>query len=122
MDNDALRIYIAGPYRATTPEEVDANIRVARDAMAELLRMGHIPFCPHSMTAAFERDYPDIPDQAYLQTDLDWLRVCHAILLLPRWDKSAGTTAEVDEAERRGLIVYMSLAEVPPVRADLRMW
>lgn len=109
-----MRIYIAGPYRDPTTSGVDRNIGVARDVMAELLRLGHTPFCPHAMTARCERDYPDLPDEVYLRTDMEWLRLCEAVVLLPRWDKSSGTAAEVDEAERLGLTIYHDIEAVPP--------
>jgi hypothetical protein len=108
-----LRIYIAGPYRAATPSEVDRNIITARDVQAELLRMGHAPFCPHSMTARFERDYPDLPDEAYLETDLVWVEVSDAMLMLPGWEQSSGSRAEEEFALDTGLPVYYSLQEVP---------
>lgn len=107
------RIYIAGPYRAPTVEEVDANIRRARDAEAELFRRGHCPLCPHSNTARFERDYPDIPDDAYLTADLAWLIVSHSILMLPGWQDSSGASIEYEAACKLKLKVYYSLDEVP---------
>ena len=106
-----MRIYIAGPYRAATPKLVDANIKQARDAFAELLRLGHTALCPHSMTARFERDYPDILDARYLETDLEWLRLCDAILLLPGWEDSSGSRAELDLAKRMGLLVFTNAAD-----------
>lgn len=108
-----LRIYIAGPYRAATPSDVDRNILAARDVQAELLRMGHAPLCPHSLTAQFERDYPDIEDAAYLETDLAWVDVSEAMFMLPGWEFSRGSCCELDRAEELGLPVYYSLDEVP---------
>jgi len=110
------RVYIAGPYRAATREGVAAHIEVARQAMGELLRLGYAPFCPHTMTAHAEQHFPDIPDSVYLQTDLDWLPHCDAILLLPNWERSAGATAEHRAAVFAGLRIFWELAEVPPAR------
>jgi len=107
-----MRIYIAGPYRASTPEQVDANIRQARDAMAGLLRLGHTPFCPHSMTARFERDYPEIEDRRYLDTDLEWLRLCDGILMLPGSDRSSGAQAGLELAMTLKLNLFTSVDQV----------
>ena len=104
-----MKVYIAGPYRAATPALVDANIKQARDAMADLLRQGHTPFCPHSMSGAFERDYADIPDEAYLEMELEWLRLCDAILMLPGWEQSSGSLAEKALAEELDLPVYYAI-------------
>ena len=110
-----LRIYIAGPYRAATSSEVDANINRARDAMVELLHMGHTPFCPHAHTARFERDYPHVPSEIYLEQDLRWLNHCDAVLRLPGWESSAGTRRELQEAADIGLAIYTSLDDVPRI-------
>jgi len=103
-----MRVYIAGPYRADTPEGVDVNIAMAREAMALLLQAGHTPFCPHSMTARFERDYPNIPDDRYLETDLEWLRFCDGILMLPGWQQSSGSRREFELAREMGLDLFQA--------------
>lgn len=111
--NASMRIYIAGPYTAMRPSDVDRNIITARDAQAELFRMGHTPLCPHSMTARFERDYPDISYEVYINTDLEWLKLCDAILMLPGWKGSKGSIKEHQFAIDNGIEVYYSLKEVP---------
>lgn len=108
-----MRIYIAGPYRAKTPSDVDRNILVAREAMAKLLVLGHTPFCPHSMTAGFEHDFPEIDDEVYLRTDLEWVFLCDAILMLPGWENSSGSRAELEAARGAGLKLFFSVTDVP---------
>lgn len=89
-------VYIAGPYRGN----VEANIQAAREIAAEVWRVGHVAICPHLNTAHFDRDYPDIPDQAYLDGDLEILARCDAMVLVPGWRASQGTQAEVAFAEK----------------------
>lgn len=108
-----MRIYIAGPYRAKMPTDVDRNILVAREAMADLFRLGHTPFCPHAMTAGFEHDFPDIDDGVYLRTDLEWLDLCDAILMLPGWERSTGACAELEYARSERKDIYFSANDVP---------
>lgn len=108
-----MRVYIAGPYTALRSSDVDRNILTARDAQAELYRMGHTPLCPHSMTAGFERDYPDIEYNVYIETDLEWLKLCDAILMLPGWEDSNGSIKEHQFAIDNGIEVYYSLDDVP---------
>lgn len=110
-----LRIYIAGPYGAPTPEQIDANIETARNACAALYRMGHIPFCPHTMTGQFDRHFPDIERETYLWTDLVWLRHCHGVLMLRGWAGSEGSVAEMREASRLGMPIWHRLRDVPTV-------
>jgi len=113
-DVPRMRIYVAGPYTAPTPQEKRANIRRAREAAAEIYRRGHVPFCPHSMTAGFEHDFPDIDADVYLDTDLVWLRLCHGILMLPGWEQSNGAQIEHSVAKRSCLRIFYSLEEIPP--------
>ncbi len=110
------RVYIAGPYTASTYEQQQEHIRIADEACAALLSLGYNPFSPISMTANFDERFPDIPSDIYLQTDLEWLPYCDAILLLPNWERSAGATAEHRAAVFAGLRIFWELAEVPPAR------
>ena len=107
------KIYIAGPYSADTEIQRQKNIDQARDAAAELYRLGWAPFCPHTMTAYFDDDFPDIKREAYLKTDLAWLECCDAILMLPGWEDSRGAQAERDRSVELHQIGYYSLDEVP---------
>ena len=109
--NKPKLIYVAGPYRANTEEQKQVNIKVARDAGAELMRRGYVPFIPHSMTADFDIDYPDIDDDVYIQTDLCWLRLCDGILMLPNWEDSLGARIEFEVAVHLGKAVYSEVPE-----------
>ena len=106
------RIYISGPYTATTPEQRDLHILRAREAAGALLRRGHWPFCPHTMTARFDDDYPDIPWMTYIVADLAWLPFCHSMLMLPDWQQSRGACIERERAEKLGLHIYEDISEV----------
>ncbi len=117
-----LRCYLAGPYRAATLAERDANIDRARLAAGELLRRGHSPLCPHTHTAQFEEYFPDLPATCYLTMDLDWLLVAHALLLLEGWEDSRGARVEKAQAHALGIPVYYSLAEVPSPEEVRREW
>jgi hypothetical protein len=108
-----LRIYVAGPYRSDTYEGKQENIDIACEIAQDIYRAGHSPFCPHSMTAFFDEDCPDIEPATYLTTDLDWLRCCHAIFLLPGWEDSEGALVEAEEAKRLGLPHYRRLEHIP---------
>jgi len=105
-----LHIYIAGPYTAPTPDEVEANVMAADLIARELAAKGHFPFCPHRQSHGWERDgrfgYED-----YLRIDLAWLGRCDALFLVGR---SPGADREVTEAERLGLAVWTRIEDVPP--------
>jgi hypothetical protein len=46
------------------------------------------------------------PDEVWLEGDLELMRRCDAVLLVPGWKQSSGTVAEVTEARRMGLPVF----------------
>jgi len=107
------KIYLAGPYNADTGIQKQKNIDQARDAAAELYRNGWAPFCPHTMTAYFDDDFPDIERETYLETDKAWLRVCDAIFMLIGWQRSDGAKSELRQADIQGIDRYYALKDVP---------
>lgn len=108
-----MRIYISGPYTHPNRQIVEYNILRARDACAEVMRRGHIPFCPHTMFAHFEDHYPDISYASYLRADLEWLSLCDAILVLYGWEASKGSVIEHNTAVSAGIRVYYSINDIP---------
>ena len=107
-NNRPLRVYVAGPYRAETVEAREANITRARLAGRSLRQMGFHVFIPHC-NAAHEDGHA--PDAHFLEEALAFMRLCDAVIVLPGWEASAGTRAEMEEAERLGIPV-MHLGEV----------
>jgi len=114
-----LRVYVAGPYANPSLPQQERNIAAAHQAMLAVYRRGHSPFCPHTMTAWCDQSAPDIPRTTYLRTDLDWLRLCHVLLLLPGWEQSEGAVAEMQEAMRLGLPQYHRAEDLPTVEEVL---
>ena len=100
-----MRIYLAGPYTPIDGREETrlANIRAASDTAKQLLKLGLTPFCPHTMTAGWEDEcsYDD-----FLRMDLEWLRLCDAVVLLPGWQTSRGARMEYEEALKEGLVIW----------------
>jgi len=107
-----LRVYIAGPYRAETPELVEQNVERAREVMYAILKKGHTPFCPHTMTGENPADMV-VPPEVYIRTDMDWLPFCHVILLLAGWEDSEGATREYGRARELGLRLIEGVDELP---------
>lgn len=90
-------IYIAGPYRAADSWEVAENIHRAERAAREVARLGAMPVTPHSITAKMSGVESD---ELWLEGTLELMRRCDAVLVLPNYENSAGTIAEIWEAER----------------------
>lgn len=96
-------IYIAGKYRDSTEWEVIKNIERARDVGADVWRAGGVPFIPHSNWAQMGGV---VCDSLILDGGLEILSRCDAMVLVPGWETSAGTRAEIAEAERLGIPVF----------------
>jgi nucleoside 2-deoxyribosyltransferase len=114
-------VYVAGPYRAETWDQVMANVARASGVTAALLRDGHSVICPHAMTHTFEMYH--LPDEVFLRNGLDQLRRCDAVCLVtggPNWRSSSGTVAEVEEARRLGMGVYLSPDHL--AQGDALLW
>lgn len=106
-------LYLAGPYRAETREGVELHIQQARAVGLQVARKGWCPVIPHTMLAHLDAAAPSIADQFWLDATLELMRRCDAVLLLPGWTQSAGTRAEVAEAQRLGLPVFDAVDFVP---------
>src|SRR3990167_3743120 len=89
------------------------NMRAGMKAAVEILVNGHVPFCPW-LDYQFWLILPDgmeIPMEAIKAYSMEWLRVSEAIVMLPGWEGSSGSKAELAEAQRLGLKVYMNIDE-----------
>lgn len=94
--NREILIYIAGPYSngGGTREE---NVAMARKVALEYWRRGYSVICPHLNTHDFDEDlsYDEI-----LEGDLEIVKRCDKIVMLPDWINSKGARREHDEARK----------------------
>jgi hypothetical protein len=108
-----LRIYVAGPYTAETPEAVLDNVHMAIDAGLILIDRGHTPFLPHLThwveKRAIRTRGGGLPYEFWLDYDAIWLAQCDALLYL---SPSPGADRELAVAEALGLRVFWGLDEV----------
>lgn len=102
-----MRIYVAGPY---SKGDVFANIRRAVQAGTALIKRGHSPFVPH-LTGFWDFLTP-LDYEEWLAYDMEWVRVCDAILRLP--GESSGADREVAFAKELGKPVYFAVEMIPP--------
>jgi hypothetical protein len=107
-------VYIAGPYRADCAMKTQRNIFRAETLgkHVALNIKGWYPIIPHMNTAMwdFARELDSIEDSYYLESTLEVMRRCDAVLVLCR---SKGVDAEIAEAERLNIPVYYNPEDVP---------
>lgn len=100
-------IGIVGPYYGNGDYDViGRNIAVA-ESFAILLANRGVPFyCAHLHTRHFEMK-ANAPEEFYKKQDMYILTsTCSAILVLPGWQNSGGTKAEIAEFERLGRPIF----------------
>lgn len=69
-------------------------------------KMGASCICPHTNTRFFQGA---LPDDVWLDGDLEILKRVDAMLLVGDWRKSVGAKIEVEVASRLGIPIYESL-------------
>ncbi len=95
-------IYIAGPYRGKTENEVFANIMRAREVAYKLWQENWVVICPHLNTMLMS----DHDVEKYLTGSLELLSRCDDIFMLKGWKQSEGAVAEYELAQKLGLGIW----------------
>ena len=115
------RIYVAGPYSASTADEREANTNRAIDVAHALYAKGHNPFIPHLSHYTNERallhgislaEAAGMTEHAFWLdfVDREWLQACEALFYIA---PSKGADMELAWAQEWRMPVYRSLDEVP---------
>jgi len=102
-------IYIAGPYRA---DNWRGDVDSARPHGAEVVERGHYPVIPHANTSHYDGLSSD---QFWLDTTLELMRRCDAVLMVQGWKSSHRATLEHAAAVANNMLVYYSPEDVPDV-------
>lgn len=110
-----LRIYVAGPYTASSEKETSRNVDMAIDAALALYKKGHFPYVPHLTHFIDERARRSGVEMAWedyvFRWDSAWLELCDALLFL---GDSPGARKELELAQRLGKKIFYSLDEIAP--------
>lgn len=110
-----IKIYIAGPYDASTREQVKKNIERIEMVGIELVKLGHIPFMPHKLLAHWDVK-TDFHREIFLKIDLEWLKLCDALFFVA---ESPGANKEREVAEMLHMPIFYSLDEVKAFKAKV---
>ena len=103
------RIYVAGPYSADNVLDVLRNIGRGEKACARLFAAGYAPFCPwHDKSYVTDNPDGEFTVKQFYDFSMAWLEVSDAVVLLPGWEDSKGTLAEIERAKELGIPVYYS--------------
>jgi thiamine pyrophosphate-dependent acetolactate synthase large subunit-like protein len=103
-------IYIAGAVRAPTARQVEMNVRRAEELCFEVWKTGKAAaICPHSNERYF---FGELDIETILSGDLEILRRCDAILLVPGHENSKGTQGEIKFSFENGIPVFSHLEDL----------
>lgn len=101
-------LYTAGPIRGNGGN-VQLNIEIARRLSKALWLAGWTVFCPHTNNSEIE----GWGLAEYLAGDFEIISRCDAVVLLPGWEFSEGTRAEINFAGERNIPVLSICALLP---------
>ena len=111
-------VYTAG---AITPYPTEhpvlgflANLRRGQRMAKDLFLKGYAPFCPFLDFIYFLHleDGETITEKQIKELSMVWLERCDAVLVLPRYRKSAGTKAEIARAKELNIPVFYSVEDL----------
>ena len=108
------RVYVAGPYSANNIIDCLENMRKGMRAGVEVFLAGYSPWVPwhdfhHQLMF---RDGESLSVDDYYEMSMAWLEVSDAMLVLPGWQKSKGTIAEITRAVELDIPIFYSLSDL----------
>lgn len=113
-------IYVAGPFRAPTPWQIEQNIREAEFWALEIWKLGGAAICPHGNSRYF---HGTVSDEILLDGTMEFLRRSDAILLAPKWYESVGAKAEERLAWQLAMPIFqVDYSATSPGMMALRTW
>lgn len=95
------RIFVSGPY---TKGDTQQNVKFSMDITNDLINLGFAPYCPHLTHFLHLNQFQ--PYEKWLEIDLEYLKICDAILRLP--GESKGADLEVSFAVKNKIPVFYS--------------
>ena len=107
------RVYVAGPYSGETLDMLE-NMRRGIAMCVRLLVSGFAPFCPwlDFMYVLCRPEDTEVTVEMLKAYSMAWLDAADVVLVLPGWERSPGTRAEMVRANEKGIAVVFSVDEL----------
>ena len=107
------KVYVAGAYSANNIIDCLKNIGRGEHYSAEIFMMGFAPFCPwHDADYVIKNWDKDFTVKMFYDYSMAWLDVSDCVFLVPGWENSKGTLAEIERAKELKLPVYTNLEDL----------
>jgi hypothetical protein len=104
-------VYISGPMTAKHGHTVEENVAAGVRVYLDCLKRGIPAFSPH-LGGAFPSAWTDVSWETWLEYDLAVIDRCTHVLMMPRWQESAGAIKEHDYAQSIGCPIAYSMSEL----------
>jgi len=101
-------VYVSGPYTPFENVTVDQNIKIAQKYAHALRLKGFAVVCPHSNGGDSEFIPDELTWQNFIEEDYSIILSCHAMFMLPNWEKSKGAGIENEWAKKLGIPIFYS--------------
>lgn len=107
------RIYVAGAYSANNILDCLKNIGRGEYYSSAIFMMGFAPFCPwHDKDYVVKNWDKDFTVKQFYDYSMAWLDVSDAVFLVPGWENSKGTLAEIERAKELSIPIVDSFDEL----------
>jgi len=103
-------IYVAGRLTGANNFEITRNVRAAEEIGMVVAELGAMPLIPHANTGL--TFFGTLDAEFWYAGTLELLRRCDAAVLVPGWEESKGSRAEVEEAKRLGIPAFERVEEL----------
>ena len=104
------RVYVAGGHSADNVIEVLQNIGRGEEYASWIFSLDMAPFCPwHDKDFAMKLWNEDLTVEQFYSYSMAWLEVSDALFLVPGWEDSKGTLAEIERAKELNTPVFDDL-------------
>lgn len=107
MAPNGLLVYLSGPITSKDGVSVEENVAAALKVFLMCVELGIPAICPQ-LTGAFPSAWSEVSYEQWMVHDFGVIERCSHVLLLPRWETSAGAQREKAYAESIGVPVVTS--------------
>lgn len=105
-----MLVYLSGPISEAHGYTVEQHVEAAVAVYFSLVAQGIDVLCPH-LSALFPGGHA-ISYERWMALDFAMIDVCSHVLMLPRWETSAGAVREKTYAEQQGKIVCLHISSL----------
>lgn len=99
-------VMVIGPFAASDSWELERNIRRAETLALAVWKAGAAVICPHTNTRFF---FGTCDESVFREGYREIVRRCDAAILVPGWEDSSGSVAEVEEARLFGIPYFHTM-------------